>query len=207
MPGTKIRDEDRKNIDPKFFCTYCYLLLVNPMQTKCGHLFCQSCIDIILGSPDSKCPEDEEKLSRNEVFPDAFTKRELNRIKLHCPSEKCQWFGIYEKLEGHYQVCEHALINCIHKQCNIQLPRSLLGEHLQNDCEYRNVKCEYCGKDVPHASLKDHMKKVCENAPVVCKYCKKKIPRKILKTMKKRLVMKCQLNVNFKLLDVTMIKL
>ncbi|XP_046855644.1 TNF receptor-associated factor 3-like isoform X4 [Xenia sp. Carnegie-2017] len=175
MPGTKIRDEDRKNIDPKFFCTYCYLLLVNPMQTKCGHLFCQSCIDIILGSPDSKCPEDEEKLSRNEVFPDAFTKRELNRIKLHCPSEKCQWFGIYEKLE--------------------------------NDCEYRNVKCEYCGKDVPHASLKDHMKKVCENAPVVCKYCKKKIPRKILKTMKKRLVMKCQLNVNFKLLDVTMIKL
>ncbi|XP_046855636.1 TNF receptor-associated factor 3-like [Xenia sp. Carnegie-2017] len=185
MPGTKIRDEDRKNIDAKFFCTYCHFLLVNPMQKKCGHLFCQSCIDIIFGSPDPKCPEDQEKLIKNEVFPDAFTKRELNRIKLHCPSKKCQWSGIYEKLEGHYEVCEHALISCIHKKCNIQLPPSLLCEHLRNDCEYRNVKCEYCGKDVPNASLKDHVDKVCENAPVPCKYCKKKIPKKDIENHEK----------------------
>ncbi|XP_046839927.1 TNF receptor-associated factor 3-like [Xenia sp. Carnegie-2017] len=176
MPGIKIRDEDREKINAKYICSH--LLLVNPMQTMCGHLFCQSCINIILGDPDLKCPEDQEKLSRNDVFPDAFTKRELKSIRLHCPSEQCEWFGSYEELEGHYQVCEHALISCVHKQCNIQLPRSLLGEHLKNECEYRNVKCEYCGKDVPYALLKDHMENVCEYYPVVCKYCKKKIPRK-----------------------------
>ncbi|XP_046855620.1 TNF receptor-associated factor 3-like isoform X2 [Xenia sp. Carnegie-2017] len=178
MPGIKIRDEDREKINAKYICTRCHLLLVNPMQTICGHLFCLSCINIILGDPDPKCPEDQEKLSRNDVFPDAFTKRELKSIRLHCPSEQCKWFGSYEELEGHYQVCEHALISCVHKQCNIQLPRSLLGEHLKNECEYRNVKCEYCGKDVPYASLKDHEENVCEYYPVVCKYCKKKIPRK-----------------------------
>ena len=34
-----------------------------------------------------------------QVFPDAFTKRELKSIRLHCPSEQCEWFGSYEELE------------------------------------------------------------------------------------------------------------
>ncbi|XP_046855637.1 TNF receptor-associated factor 3-like [Xenia sp. Carnegie-2017] len=177
MPGIKIRNKNLQKIDARLICTYCHLLLVNPMQTMCGHLFCKSCIDIVLGSPDPKCPEDEEKLIKTDVFPDNFAKRELKSIRLFCPSEQCKWFGAYDELEGHSQVCEHALISCIHKQCNVQLPRSLLDEHLKNDCEYRNVKCEYCGKDVPYGSLKDHIDNICEYAPVVCGYCNQKIPR------------------------------
>ncbi|XP_046856582.1 TNF receptor-associated factor 6-like [Xenia sp. Carnegie-2017] len=179
MPGIKIHDEDREKIHSRYFCGYCNLLVVNPIQTSsCGHLFCQACFDILLGGPDPKCPEDQEKLSKKNAFPDNFIKRELKSIRLHCPSEKCKWFGAYEELEGHSQVCEHALTSCIHKQCNIQLPRSLLDEHLKNECEYRNVKCEYCGKDVPYASLMDHKENVCENAFVTCKYCNQMIPRK-----------------------------
>ncbi|XP_046855708.1 TNF receptor-associated factor 5-like isoform X2 [Xenia sp. Carnegie-2017] len=178
MPGVKIRDEDREKIPAKYICTYCHHHLINPMQTMCGHLFCKSCMDIILGNPDPKCPEDKENLTKENVFPDAFTKRELKRIHLHCPSEECKWFGTYEELEGHSRVCEHALISCIHKQCNIQLPRSLFGEHLKNECEYRNVKCEYCGKDVPYSALKDHKENVCGNYPVICKYCNQIIPKK-----------------------------
>ncbi|XP_046855196.1 TNF receptor-associated factor 3-like [Xenia sp. Carnegie-2017] len=178
MPGTKIRDKDREKINKKFICTYCHQLLINPMQTSCGHLFCQSCIDIILEGPNPKCPDDQEKLTKNKIFPDAFTKRELKMILLHCPSDKCDWFGNYDELKSHSQVCEHAIISCIHKQCNIQLPRSLLDEHLKNDCEYRNVKCEYCVEDVPYASYMDHLENVCENYPVACKYCEEKIPRK-----------------------------
>ncbi|XP_046862854.1 TNF receptor-associated factor 2-like [Xenia sp. Carnegie-2017] len=113
-----------------------------------------------------------------QAFPENFAERELKNIRLHCLSEECKWFGAYEELEGHSQVCEHALISCVHKQCNIQLPLSLLDEHLNNDCEYRNVKCEYCGKDVPYASLKKHEEIMCENYGVVCKYCMQMIPRK-----------------------------
>ncbi|XP_046854770.1 serine/threonine-protein kinase/endoribonuclease IRE2-like [Xenia sp. Carnegie-2017] len=178
MPGIKIREEDRQKIHSRYFCGYCNLLMVNPIQTTCGHLFCQACFDILLGGPDPKCSKDQEKLSKKNAFPDNCTKRELKSIRLHCPSEQCKWFGAYEELEGHFAVCEHALINCIHKQCNIQLPRSLLGEHLKNECEYRNVKCEYCGKDVPYASLKKLKEIMCENYRVVCKYCFPLIPSK-----------------------------
>ena len=36
----------------------------------------------------------------------------------------------------------------------MQFKRSRMAEHLQNQCEYRNVKCNYCGKDVTFASIK-----------------------------------------------------
>ena len=48
MPGIKITDEDRHRIDAKFICTSCKLLLYLPMQTTCGHLMCQSCIETLL---------------------------------------------------------------------------------------------------------------------------------------------------------------
>ena len=38
--------------------------------------------------------------------------------------------------------------------------RSHLGEHLKSECEYRNVKCEFCGKDVTFASMKVSKNKV-----------------------------------------------
>ncbi|XP_046855203.1 TNF receptor-associated factor 2-like [Xenia sp. Carnegie-2017] len=133
----------------------------------------------IYRDPNPKCPEDQEKLSKDDVFPDTFTKRELKIIRSHCPFEKCKWFGTYKDLEDHSQVCEHALISCVHNQCNIQLPRSLLNEHLKNECEYRNVKCEYCGKDVPYALLKkkiprkdieQHEEATCDEVPTKCEF-------------------------------------
>jgi hypothetical protein len=36
----------------------------------------------------------------------------------------------------------------------MKLQRSDLGEHLKSECEYRNLKCEYCGQDVTFASIK-----------------------------------------------------
>ncbi|CAB4027230.1 TNF receptor-associated factor 2-like, partial [Paramuricea clavata] len=85
---------------------------------------------------------------------DTFTKRELNGLCLHCTNQGCAWHGTYEALEGHSAVCEHALINCIHTQCKMNFQRSHLAEHLKSECEYRNVKCDYCGKDATFASMK-----------------------------------------------------
>ena len=178
MPGIKITDEDRKRIDAKFICTSCKLVLYKPMQTMCGHLMCQSCIETLLGSSDPKCPEDGEELSKEKVFPDVFTKRELSGLHLHCANSGCSWQSTYDKLEGHSQVCEHALIKCMHPQCHMKFKSSQLGEHYNSECEYRNVKCDHCGKDVVHALLKEHLGTRCENAPVACKYCKKHVLRK-----------------------------
>ena len=48
MPGIKLTDEDRQRIDGKFICTLCKFLLYIPMQTICGHLMCQSCVENVL---------------------------------------------------------------------------------------------------------------------------------------------------------------
>ena len=34
-----------------------------------------------------------------QVFPDVFTKRELNGLHLHCANPGCSWQSTYEKLE------------------------------------------------------------------------------------------------------------
>ena len=34
-----------------------------------------------------------------QVFPDVFTKRELNGLNLHCTNQDCPWHGTYEALE------------------------------------------------------------------------------------------------------------
>ncbi|XP_028415920.1 TNF receptor-associated factor 3-like [Dendronephthya gigantea] len=180
MPGIKITDEDRKKIDRKFICTSCNLLLSTPMQTSCGHMMCSSCVDTLLESSNPRCPDDGTELTKDQVFPDAFTKRELRALSLHCANPGCRWHGTYVELEGHSQVCEHAQINCVHAQCKMKIQRSHLGEHLKNECEYRSVKCNYCRKDVPFASLKDHVTTSCESTPVTCKFCKLKVLRRDL---------------------------
>ena len=48
MPGQQILEDDRRNVDAKFLCSKCELLLIEPMQTFCGHLMCKSCLQLIL---------------------------------------------------------------------------------------------------------------------------------------------------------------
>ncbi|XP_046855659.1 TNF receptor-associated factor 3-like isoform X1 [Xenia sp. Carnegie-2017] len=138
MVGTKIRDEDRKNIHSKYICTYCDDLLVNPIQTSCEHSFCQSCIEILLGRPNPKCTEDEEHLNRNNIFPNDDIKQELNCIVLHCPNEKCKWLGPYQELKG----------------------------HIGSTCEYAPVVCAYCKDRIRRKDIEDHLNKFCRKIHV-----------------------------------------
>ncbi|XP_028417378.1 TNF receptor-associated factor 3-like isoform X2 [Dendronephthya gigantea] len=185
MTGTKITDGDRKRIDSKFICIICHFLLFEPVQTICGHLMCLSCFETLLGSSTPRCPEDGEELSKEKAFSDAFTKRELNSLEIHCANPDCTWTSSYDKLEIHSQVCEHAIIQCVHSQCKNKIKRSHLGEHLKKECEYRSASCQYCRKDVAFASMKEHVATSCEAAPVTCKYCKQKVLRRDLEEHKK----------------------
>ncbi|XP_028395366.1 TNF receptor-associated factor 3-like [Dendronephthya gigantea] len=66
MPGTKITEGDRDGIDSKFICFICHLLLLEPMQTLCGHVMCLTCIETLLRSSTPRCPEDGEELSKEK---------------------------------------------------------------------------------------------------------------------------------------------
>ncbi|CAB4036005.1 TNF receptor-associated factor 6, partial [Paramuricea clavata] len=129
-------------------------------------------------APNPKCPADDTELKKDQVFPDVFTKRELNNLRLHCPNTGCSWICTNEEMQKHDAECAFRLISCIHTQCKDKFLRSHLGEHLKSECKYRNVKCQYCRKDVPFASIQAHVGTVCEGAPVYCRYCKAEILRK-----------------------------
>ncbi|XP_028412022.1 TNF receptor-associated factor 6-like [Dendronephthya gigantea] len=119
MPGMKITHEVRKNIDPKFICSSCKLLLIKPMQTTCGHLICSSCVDTLLECPNPVCPEDGTKLKMKELFLDRFTERELRGLVLRCPNEGCHWHGAYDQLLEHLPIFDQAQKACVHHQCGV----------------------------------------------------------------------------------------
>ena len=153
MPGLEVAKIDRKRLNKKFFCSKCDLLLVEPMQTPCGHLICKDCVQIIVSLTSPVCPKDGVLLNEKEIFPDAFTKRELGAVELHCLNAECDWIGLVKDLQAHINTCGHTMIVCVHSHCKAKVKRSLLAEHLKDECQYRSVRCENCNESLPFASV------------------------------------------------------
>ncbi|KAL9954681.1 hypothetical protein ACROYT_G042247 [Oculina patagonica] len=67
-------DEDFVNpVDEDFHCLICHLPLREPVQTKCGHRFCKSCLEQHMERQERQtqscaCPLDRENLVRNEYI-------------------------------------------------------------------------------------------------------------------------------------------
>ena len=56
--------------------------------------------------------------------------------------------------QDHLSSCDHSLIQCVHPQCRQDVKRSLLAQHLETECLYRQVSCTYCNGTFPFNSLK-----------------------------------------------------
>ena len=50
MPGYTcvVSEKDMKSFPPKYLCTCCGNILRDPVQTKCGHRYCKSCVEPLL---------------------------------------------------------------------------------------------------------------------------------------------------------------
>ena len=71
----------------KYLCVYCKDGLRIPVkQTECGHRLCNLCIDQLLIDDHSvRCPQGEEDcgiVSRQSIYPDKATNREILRMKV-----------------------------------------------------------------------------------------------------------------------------
>ncbi|KAG5670164.1 hypothetical protein PVAND_000445 [Polypedilum vanderplanki] len=80
-----------KSLEPvpqeNYECPICLNLLKDPVLTKCGHRYCKNCLEEWRMKKNTKCPLDDMTLSVEDIFPDNFTKREIEQIRKSFPDQ------------------------------------------------------------------------------------------------------------------------
>ena len=179
---------DKKQIE-KFVCPVCLCIVHIPIQTSCGHLFCQKCFEAIkLKATEVAATSSSSRAERVDVVPtcpacktvlegepirDKFNEREVKNFRVKCThhTKGCSWEGYLPEGEKHFRPdlpsgCSYQLLPC--KRCGMKLERRHLSKHLKKDCELREVSCLYCRVKGTHkwVTLEHHL--VCEYVPQDC---------------------------------------
>ncbi|XP_015368907.1 PREDICTED: TNF receptor-associated factor 6-like [Diuraphis noxia] len=92
-------------IDPRFECSICLNCLKDPMLTRCGHRFCSECISTWLERKSQICPIDLLPLTIEGLFPDNYTKREIDEQKVTCLNTGCDVIIPLLEADQHYASC------------------------------------------------------------------------------------------------------
>ena len=147
-----------------FRCPICRHCLNDPMQTPCGHRFCQQCIESVLRSSQPICPLDREQL--DNVFPDAACRRQINALKVYCSNRKsgCTWSGEMIDETSHQASCKYGKIAC--EFCSEKIIRVDVAKH-KEECPKRLIPCKYCSQNMDYQSLESHYLS-CDEYPLAC---------------------------------------
>ena len=144
-------------------CPICLELVSDPVQTNCGHIFCGKCI-----KRTKTCPIDRKTFT---VTPDEFNKRRLKNFKVKCPnSEKgCYWQGDLGEAEKHTRdVCQFTVVACRNVDCNEEMTRQELDEHMRNLCLQRKYNCPHCHKESTYHNVTTKHFTICKDMPLPC---------------------------------------
>lgn len=168
-------------LDKKHECPVCHLALRDPVQTACGHRFCIICVKEMLRKPRPRCPMDNEILNKDEVFPDNFCKREILNLTVLCKNRVngCSWKGqLRELLDKHTTSCDYLVVICTNEGCSASVFQKDLQKHLQSDCEFRGIICDYCSQEFIFSQRKEH-DAICPELEIDCENnCGQRLKRK-----------------------------
>ncbi|XP_055845290.1 TNF receptor-associated factor 6 [Episyrphus balteatus] len=140
-------DDPASQVDARYECPICIHWLNEPVLTSCGHRFCKSCIESWLQNENQCCPLDNKKLStEHDVFPDNFTRREIDQIKWKCPNSPlgCNWISSPIEVDKHLLECSYQLPSPVEKRCpfvSVNCPFMAtedglgVGEHIRQDMQ------------------------------------------------------------------------
>lgn len=161
-------------LQDSYRCTYCRNLLQEPMQTHCGHRFCEGCLKI-----GSHCPRDDKIFT--QVFKDKKCLKEILLLKIYCPqkSQGCSCIMSLQELSTHADVCMYTMIDCPQK-CNMVIARLDIEQHLKVACSHRPTSCSLCSSEIPNIFMNDH-RLHCPKVTVTCPHrCGTVIERHLL---------------------------
>ncbi|XP_017768628.1 PREDICTED: TNF receptor-associated factor 6-like [Nicrophorus vespilloides] len=137
--------------ESRFECPICLAWLRDPVVTACGHRFCSNCIDLWLKKENACCPVDNLKLTRDDIFPDNFTRREISQQRTKCPNIVR---GCLQELSP-LDVETHLL------NCEFRIPESHLPESEKLHCLFGSFGCPHKFEDEPE--LQRHLENDTQN--------------------------------------------
>ncbi|UJR19655.1 hypothetical protein I4U23_022790 [Adineta vaga] len=151
-----LQAKNLNDINPKFICSICKLLLLYPYQILCcGTVLCKWCMKKALSNSEPfLCQFCGTKQAKKQALPDRGIERELKIIIIVCYS--CSWNGTYQNYLEHCQK-EHADFECL--DCHERfITRNSLEEHRQEFCVHRCLTCELpnCRESVKWDNMKSH---------------------------------------------------
>lgn len=155
------------------FCPACKELLIEPLQTECGHHICRECCDKLHESGNKACPSCSEANGLRDTRPDRYFQRHITGFKVYCEHKGrgCKWEGELRGLQEHLdparRSCGFTIVRCPYG-CRDLVRSGAMKEHKVNRCRKRPSTCEFCGYHTAHDNLTEKHAPVCLEAPVEC---------------------------------------
>ena len=155
-------------------CKICHLPSRNPyLSSCCGHTFCKCCIEYfkehaIHEGVTSACP-----VCRDSEFPVVQNKqidRAVRSLHIYCTNEKegCEWQGEINDIVEHLKCCQYESIECVNSGCGIHVQRQFLKNHMDFECQYRDVNCWHCYLIDTYFFIEGRHKDECPKLPLPC---------------------------------------
>ena len=147
-------------VDENLHCVICTEVLKDPVQCRRNeHHFCRNCIaEHLKHSP--KCPTCQDPLTVETLAkPQRFLANTLAGLKISCDNSNrgCRKVVELGSLATHVASCEFSAVPCSNDQCEEIISRRDKEIHENKVCDFRQVKCDYCGQMVLYKNFMQHI--------------------------------------------------
>ncbi|XP_072173332.1 uncharacterized protein [Diadema setosum] len=133
--------------DPNLMCGICACVLRDAVLTRCGHAFCQTCLDTWLARPlAGTCPQCRTCISKFQVSPVWAIRELVNGMAIFCSNADrgCALTVRVEMLDKHLDCCGYAPVECV--ACGAVVNRL---EYPAHTAECDKACCEKGTKETP----------------------------------------------------------
>ncbi|KAE8598656.1 hypothetical protein XENTR_v10016894 [Xenopus tropicalis] len=156
----KSRSLTEQEPDPNFDCAVCLEVLNRPMRTRCGHVFCQTCIKASLRNNTYACPYCRTHLSSEGTLAVDIMKK-MKTVFQNC--EECEEKVCLSDMRAHLNMCEQYITK--------YGPLEELG---RTTCRDEMFACPFCHLEFDEDGLVQHCFTYhsTESRLVVCPICR-----------------------------------
>ena len=162
-----ILKENLSNRDALFLiCGICKGIMREACLISSGEQFCSCCEVRSHYTRKQRSQAEISYLSKHT--PNEVVRKTVNSLKCSCPllERGCEWLGTLNDCEEHLETCGYVRDLC-KLGCEAVLHRNILRAHEQENCTYREVKCEHCIQYFTFRHLTTHHKE-CPKMELSC---------------------------------------